>query len=123
MLAAVSSVWSGEPQTIDQIIKARKAVLTQIVELAQNNFKAGLTTNEHLQDVKVDLYSFCRDSAGTPAAERIQWQNKVIAAEQERKIFVENQLDAGRVSLEDKLKAEERVLAAKQKLLELQSAT
>jgi hypothetical protein len=122
VLTAVCSVWSGEPQTIDQIIKARKAVLTQIVELAQKQFEAGGITDEHLQEVRVDLYAFCRDSAGTPAAERLQWQKKIIAIEEERKTLVEKRSAAGEAAQEDKLRVEERILAAKQKLLELQAA-
>jgi hypothetical protein len=109
------------PESVDEIVKQRIAILTKIVEARKEQFKAGQGTVDQNRSATRELYAFCRDSAKTPA-ERLSWQERIVAFEQEVKADIDKRVLVGSVSTIDALRAAERVLAAEQKRLELQAA-
>jgi len=120
LLVASSLSLAQEPRTIEEIVKARKALLTQILEAKTIAYDNANGSDVELHDAAFELYAFCRDSTkSTP--ERIQWQEKIMAIEQKAKARAEKRAKAGEVSPDEVLRAEEHVLAAKQTLLEFQA--
>jgi len=117
---AIAAAQAQESKGLEEIVRKRDAVLTQIVEAIQSQYKAGKATGEQLRSANINLYSFRRDTTKTQS-ERLQWQERIVAAEKERKASAKRHVETGTVTRVDELLAEERVLAAEQKLLELQA--
>ncbi len=118
--AASAAAHAQESKGIDEIIRKREAVLTQIVEATQSQYKAGAASEEQLRGATIHLYSFRRDSTKAHS-ERLRWQERIVATEREGKASVKRRVATGTATRLDELLAEERVLAAEQKLLELQA--
>jgi hypothetical protein len=107
-------------ESIDEIVKQRIALLTEIHQSIRNSFDVGAATDEQVRSATIDLYSFRRDAAKS-LSERLQWQERIIASERERKVAIEQQAKQGTAAPVETLRAAERVLAAQQKLLELKT--
>lgn len=107
-----------EASAVDEVVRKREALLAQILEVTKNQVKAGSASYGQVRDATVKLYSFRRDIAKTNP-ERIQWQERIVAAEKESKESAAKSLAMGLASPIDPLLAEEHLLEAEQKLLEL----
>lgn len=120
VLFAAIAVSAQETSAVDDIVQKRGALLERILEVTKNQVKAGSASFGQVRDATVKLYSFRRDIAKTNP-ERIQWQERIVAAEKESKDAAAKSLALGLASPIDPLLAEEQLLAAEQKLLELKS--
>ena len=116
---ALATANAEETSSIDEIVRKRDSLLNQIVEYFKKGAEIGTSTEEEVRSATLNLYSFRRDSAKTHS-ERLQWQERIIASEKERIASIKLQMAQGTASPIDAVRAEERVLAAEQKLLELQ---
>jgi hypothetical protein len=119
VFVAFALTHAQEPASLDEIVQKRDSLLTQIVEATQHQRKAGTGTAEQVRIASINLYSFRRDSAKTQS-ERIQWQERIVASAKESHAAFKTSVTIGTATPMDALLAEERVLAAEQKLLELQ---
>lgn len=117
LLAAIAAS-AQEASAVDEIVQKRDAILARILEVTKNQVKAGSASYGQVRDATVKLFSFRRDIAKTNP-ERIQWQERIVAAEKESKDAAAKSLALGLASPIDPLLAEEQLLAAEQKLLEL----
>ncbi len=115
---ALSAAHAQEPTRLDEIVQDRGTVLAQIVKAYTNLRKAGTGSEEQVRQATINLYAFRRDSAKTQA-ERPQWQERIVAAEKEGHAYIKACVKTGTATPMDELLAEERVLAAEQKLWEL----
>jgi outer membrane protein TolC len=120
VLFAAIAASAQETSAVDDIVQKRGALLERILEVTKNQVKAGSASYGQVRDATVKLYSFRRDIAKTNP-ERVQWQERIVAAEKESKDAAAKSLALGLASPIDPLLAEEQLLAAEQKLLELKS--
>jgi uncharacterized protein YlxW (UPF0749 family) len=116
LFIALTATHAQHPKSLDEILRKRDSLLTQIVEALQNSRTA---TEEEVRNATMNLYSFRRDSAKTHP-ERLQWQERIIATEKESEARMKKRMEIGTTTPLDVLLAGERVCAAEQKLLELQ---
>ncbi|MEI9893549.1 MAG: hypothetical protein WDN28_06520 [Chthoniobacter sp.] len=124
LLGQISALFAEDaPSTaasIDDLVKQRIAVLTQIIEYTRKQYDVGEATEEQLLNATLDLDVLHRDSAKS-RAEQIAWQERIVAIEQKKKASIDRQVASGNAAQIDALRAAERVLAAEQKRLELQA--
>ena len=120
-LAVLTVAHAQNSGSLDEVLRKRDAVLTQILESTRNQYKQGTGTDDQVTDATIRLYAFRRDSAKTPP-ERIQWQERIVAIEKENLASTTQRVKLGSATQLDEMLTEERVLAAEQKLLELRLA-
>lgn len=121
VLSACFHCQGQEPERLDEIVKAREVALVQILELTKNQSATSAADPEQFRKDTLALFSFRRDSV-VSLRERIQWQEQIAAVEKEAKEETHKRVAIGTRTPMDLLRAEERFLAAKQKLLELRAA-
>lgn len=121
VLATLPFCGHAQEPTLAEIIKQRGAVLEQIVANVEAQAKTGTSDGSEVYEAKVSLFNFRRETAADTKA-KIEWQQKIVSLEQETKSDAEKSAAAGLAPPVIALRAEERLLAAKQKLLELKSA-
>jgi outer membrane protein TolC len=107
------------PASIEEIVRKRDALLTQIMEDTQKQLRTGTATAEQVRDARLALWSFRRDQANAQP-ERVKWQKQIVAFETEWLKDIKKRIAVGTSSPSDAMRAEEQMLAAEQKLLELQ---
>jgi hypothetical protein len=117
-LVAVNAVAAS---TLDEVIQKRAAALTEILEGAKAALKQGSATPDDIRIESLRLYAFRRDTAKAQT-ERVQWQERIVAVEQEFEGIFQKRVATGTATPLDQLRAKERALAAEQLLLELQAA-
>ena len=120
LVAAIAASAEEASSAVDEIVQKRDALLARILEVTKNQVKAGSASYGQVRDATVKLYAFRRDIAKTNP-ERIQWQERIVAAEKESKDAAAKSLALGLASPIDPLLAEEQLLEAEQKLLELKT--
>jgi hypothetical protein len=103
-------------QPLEQIIQKRDAILSELLELAKKR-----TDPTDVYDAAMRLYSFRRDNA-KEKPDRLKSQELILAMEQAAAKDVRSRIAVGLARPEDELIAEERILAAEQKLAELRLA-
>jgi hypothetical protein len=116
--AALAAARAQDPSSLDEVVRKRDAVLAQILDSTQSAQKTGIVMEARVHAAAMNLYVFRRDSAKTQA-DRLQWQKRIVVLEQEGLANVTQQVGIGTAMSLDKLLAEERVLAAEQKLAEI----
>jgi hypothetical protein len=109
-----------DAKALDEVIRKRDALLVEILDAKKQSLLAGGSL-EAWHTATVNLYVFRRDAAKTPA-DRISWQEKIVAFEKKEAADMRTREKAGVAQAMDVTIAEERALAAEQKLLELQLA-
>jgi hypothetical protein len=117
-LVAVNAVAAS---TLDEVIQKRAAALTEILEGAKAALKQGNATPDDVRIESLRLFAFRRDTAKAQT-ERVQWQERIVAVEQEFEGIFQKRVATGTATPLDQLRAKERALAAEQLLLELQAA-
>ena len=108
-------------RSLDEIVEKRDLVLSQLLEAAKSRANDGRSAAVDVRDATVRLYTFRRDSAKGDA-DRIKWQELIVAAEESASKDVKSRVAIGVMTPMDALLAEERLLAAEQKLAELRVA-
>src|SRR5688572_18346952 len=122
VLIALSIANAARAETdLDEIIRKRDAVLSELVAFARENAKTGVASNIDLHEATIRLLTFRRDSAKTKG-DRIKWQEEIVATEKGSHKAVQARIAIGVMTSVQALLAEERVLAAEQKLAEFQLA-
>ncbi len=106
---------------IDDLIKERITLLTEIHRSTKASFDVGTATEDQVRNAALELYTLQRDAA-KPLADRVKWQEQIIATEKQQKAAIEKRITQGTSTAVDGLRAAERVLAAEQKLLEIKSS-
>jgi hypothetical protein len=111
----------GAEPAVEDILQKREEILSKLVECARKGVKGGTCSSEQVREATLRLLVFRRDSAKA-AADRIKWQEMIV--EEERAAVRENlgRVKDGTTSTESALLAEDRLLAAEQKLAELRAA-
>ncbi|RYD81685.1 MAG: hypothetical protein EOP84_10595, partial [Verrucomicrobiaceae bacterium] len=95
---------------LEEIIRKRDTILSELLELAKQGHEAGSVTGLDVYEASIRLYSFRRDSAKSKA-DRIKWQELIVAAEKEMLSDIKNTAAIGVSTPKDRLFAEERLLA------------
>ena len=113
---AISAVYPEQP--LEEILKKRDSILTALLEVAKSGIKEGRTTDEDVHEATLRLHTFRRDSAKSQA-DRIKSQELIVSAEKEAAGNVKARISVGLMTQRTGMLAEERVLAAEQKLAEL----
>lgn len=108
-------------ESLEDIIRKRDSVLSRIVDSYKNGVKEGRSTDEDVHEAAIRLYSFRRDTAKSNE-DRIKSQQLIVEAEKAMSKRLEGKAAIGVTSPTTGLLAEERVLAAEQKLAELRAA-
>lgn len=107
-----------EKSSLDQIIAKRDALLAEIYETVKSD-KSGTRGPSDLRAAALELYSFRRDHAKI-LPDRIRWQEQIVEMEKGEAKDARARVAIGVMLPLDVTRAEERALAAEQKLLELQ---
>ena len=118
LILSCAAVNAEEKSRLDQIIAKRDALLAEIYDTLKSNRSSIRNPNE-VRTAGLDLFSFRRDHAKTPP-ERIRWQEQIVEMEKAEAKDARGRVAIGVMLPLDVTRAEERVLAAEQKLLELQ---
>ncbi len=121
LLATLPSLGLAQEPSLPEIIAKRGAILEQIVAAVEKSVQSGTGDTNEIYQAKVSLLTFRREVA-PDVKTKIEWQQKIIALEQETKKEAEKVAASGLANPVIALRAEDRVLAAKQKLLELEGA-
>jgi hypothetical protein len=108
-----------EKSRLDQVIAKRDALLVEIYEAVKSGAKSGTNDPTQVRAAALELYAFRRDTAKT-LPERIRWQEQIVEMENAVAKDVKGRAAIGVMLPLDITRAEERALAAEQKLLELQ---
>jgi hypothetical protein len=106
---------------IDELLKKRIALLTEIHESTKTSYSIGAATEDQVRDAALALYTLQRDAAAS-LADRIRWQEQIVDAEKTQKTSIEKRMKQGTAAPVEGLRAEERLLAAQQKLLEIKTS-
>ena len=120
-LAIAVTAWAEEREAANlaEVITQRGQVLEKILDTAKMSFKQGTAGAHEVHGAAIDLYAFRRDVAKTKD-EKIDWQKKVVATLKEHATMCQKRIAVGVITPTERLRAEERVLAAQQVLFELQ---
>ena len=117
LILSCAAVYAEEKTRLDQIIAKREALLSEIYEVVKKN--SGVGDPNQVRVAALELYAFRRDTAKT-LPERIRWQQQIVDFEKAAIKDAKNRVEVGVMQPLDVTRAEERALAAEQKLLELQ---
>jgi hypothetical protein len=117
LIISCSVLNAEERFSLDQIIAKREALLAEIYDVVKKNSGAGDPTQVRVAGL--ELYTFRRDTAKT-LPERIRWQQQIVDMEKAEIKDAKRRVEVGVMQPLDVIRAEERALAAEQKLLELQ---
>jgi hypothetical protein len=109
-----------DPQSLEEVIAQRGEILAKLLESAQLSFKEGTSGAHEVHSAALELYAFRRDTAKSKD-EKIEWQKKLVATEKEHASTCEKRIAVGVMNPAENLRAKERVLAAQQRLFELQA--
>jgi hypothetical protein len=118
LILSCAVVNAEEKFRLDQIIAKRDTLLAEIYHTVKSN-KSGTRDPDEVRTAALELYSFRRDHAKT-LPERIRWQEQIVEMEKAEAKDARGRVAIGVMRPLDVTRAEERVLAAEQKLLELQ---
>jgi hypothetical protein len=118
-LVASLQLCAAESDRMKEIIEKRGALLAEIHEAMKQGVKRGTCTPDEVSAAAVQLHSFRRDTAQS-AADRIKWQQEILADAKREAADARNRIAIGVMTPLEVSRAEERALAAEQKLLELQ---
>ena len=121
LILSCAAVYAQEKSRLDQVIARREALLVQIYEAVQSGAKTGTNDPTEVRTAALELYAFRRDTAKT-LPERIRWQEQIVELENAEAKNVKGRAAVGVMLPLDVTRAEERALAAEQKLLELQQS-
>lgn len=119
-LLAMSVNAHAQDLTKEEITKQREALLLKMEELANRRLQAGEATSDEVKRARLSLLKFRQENAGAPA-ERIAFQEKIIETQRERLREAESRFERGDGDKVECLRAEDRVLRAKQRLLKMKS--
>ena len=119
LLLSCLIVNAQEKSKLDQVIAKRDALLVEIYDAVKSGAKSGTNDPTQVRTAALELYSFRRDTAKT-LPERIRWQEQIVEMENAEAKEVKGRVAIGVMLPLDVARAEERALAAEQKLLELQ---
>ena len=119
VLAGSFHLCAAEDDRLKEVIEKRGALLAEIHDALKEGVKAGRNTSDEASAAAFQLYIFRRDNAKTPA-ERVRWQEEIFSEAKREVADVKSRISIGVMGPLDLSRAEERVLAAEQKLLELQ---
>ena len=119
ILAGSLHLCSAEDDRLNEVIEKRGALLAEIHDALKQGVKAGRNTPDEVCAAALQLYGFRRDNAKTPA-DRIKWQEEILSEAKREVADVKSRIPIGVMTPLDLSRAEERALAAEQKLLELQ---
>src|SRR3954465_25221 len=87
-------VSAAEPAALDDIIAQRGAILTELLDNAKARKKSGRASCTDVHLATVELYTFRRDSAKTPA-EKVEWQKSLVTEAQEYATDCQKRATAG----------------------------
>ncbi|HET6407467.1 MAG TPA: TolC family protein [Chthoniobacteraceae bacterium] len=118
ILSSFALATAHAEQPLEEILRKRDAVLSELLEIAKTSHKEGRTTEVEVHEASLRLYSFRRDAAKSQA-ERIKWQEQIVTAEKAAAADVKPRIAIGVLTPKDALLAEERILTAEQRLAEL----
>ncbi|MEO8351115.1 MAG: hypothetical protein ABI680_05250 [Chthoniobacteraceae bacterium] len=121
LLASFPSFGQAQEPSLSEIIEKRGIVLEQIVAAVEKSVQSGTGDTNEIYQARISLLTFRREAA-PDAKTKIEWQHKIIDLEKQTKIEAEKGAASGLANPVIALRAEERVLAARQKLLELESS-
>jgi outer membrane protein TolC len=105
-------------QTLEEILQKRDSILTALLEVAKSGREEGRATEEDVHEATIRLHTFRRESARSQA-DRIKSQELIVSAEKEAAANIKARIAVGLMTQRTGMLAEERVLAAEQKLAEL----
>ena len=118
VMVAASCVYGDDLSRLDEIIQKRGVLLEEIHKVAKDSQPRD---SEQVRSTALELYVFRRDT-GKTVPERVKWQENILTVARDHVADVKKQMEIGVMRRVDLTRAEERVLAAEQKLLELQLA-
>ncbi len=113
----IGAVAEGQESLAD-IQKERESVLKAIVEQAESEVKLGRAKPSHVAEAQINLLRF-RSEIAKDVAEKKEHQRKIIAIMQELYSSTESLYRENRADPTEFLKVKERLLAEKQRLLEM----
>jgi hypothetical protein len=118
VLLAGPIVHGQENARVEEIIRKRGALLEEIHQMAK---KSQTSDPEQARASALELFCFRRDTAKT-LPEKLKWQNEILAMLKAEFDNMKRHAEIGVMRQIDVSRAEERMLASEQKLLEMQQA-
>lgn len=118
-LACLSSVAPAE-ETLKSLLQEREQILVDLAAFRQKQYKSALCHRDDVIRANLDLLEFRRDHADSPES-RIAAQKEIVAALKEIYQLKTEMLEGHTGDLGEQLKAKEAWLAARCRLLEMES--